>query len=53
MRERVALYGGTFEAGRIRPRGFRLYAAFPLSEPVPAAASPNRFGARRAAKGLA
>ena len=35
MRERVALYGGKFEAGRRSSQGFRVYARLPVEEAPP------------------
>ncbi|WP_431932346.1 sensor histidine kinase [Nonomuraea jabiensis] len=32
MRERVMMYGGTFEAGRLSGRGFRVFAELPYEE---------------------
>jgi signal transduction histidine kinase len=32
MRERVSMYGGTFEAGSRRGRGFRVFATLPYGE---------------------
>ncbi|KQO09995.1 hypothetical protein ASF06_07090 [Agreia sp. Leaf244] len=35
MRERVALYGGTVEAGPVEPRGWRVHARIPSAAPQP------------------
>jgi signal transduction histidine kinase len=41
MRERVELFGGRFEAGRLRGRGFRIFARLPLEEPRESLAQPR------------
>ena len=42
MRERLALYGGTLQAGPAATGGFRVRAGIPLDGPQPTAGSPER-----------
>lgn len=44
LRERVALYGGTLDAGPRSPAGWRLHAEFDTVRPVPASAAPAAPG---------
>ncbi|MFE5331354.1 histidine kinase [Embleya sp. NPDC056575] len=46
MRERVAVHGGSFEAGRVADGGFRVAAVLPLAgeEPAPAPTPPAGVG---------